>query len=256
MKLAGRVAFITGGGSGLGRAIAAAFAKEGARVAVNDLVEPAAKETVSALPGPGHLALAGDVSDAARVAAMFAEVERAAGRLDVLVNNAGVDHVPGDGLDQLGSGGPQILKMGDDGWSRMLAIHLNGAFLGAREAVRRMLPAKSGSIINMSSIAGLGGLGTLHYSTAKAGLLGFTRSMARDLGRYNIRVNAICPGAIDTPMSRRIPEPMIKGLLALTPLGRVGRPEDIAAAALYLASDDAAYVTGQALSPNGGVHIA
>ncbi|HVH19221.1 MAG TPA: 3-oxoacyl-ACP reductase FabG [Myxococcota bacterium] len=256
MKLAGRVAFITGGGSGLGRAIAAAFAKEGARVAVNDLVEPAAKETVSALPGPGHLALAGDVSDAARVAAMFAEVERAAGRLDVLVNNAGVDHVPGDGLDQLGSGGPQILKMGDDGWSRMLAIHLNGAFLCAREAVRRMLPAKSGSIINMSSIAGLGGLGTLHYSTAKAGLLGFTRSMARDLGRYNIRVNAICPGAIDTPMSRRIPEPMIKGLLALTPLGRVGRPEDIAAAALYLASDDAAYVTGQALSPNGGVHIA
>ena len=256
MKLAGRVAFITGGGSGLGRAIAAAFAKEGARVAVNDLVEPAAKETVSALPGPGHLALAGDVSDAARVAAMFAEVERAAGRLDVLVNNAGVDHVPGDGLDQLGSGGPQIMKMGDDGWSRMLAIHLNGAFLCAREAVRRMLPAKSGSIINMSSIAGLGGLGTLHYSTAKAGLLGFTRSMARDLGRYNIRVNAICPGAIDTPMSRRIPEPMIKGLLALTPLGRVGRPEDIAAAALYLASDDAAYVTGQALSPNGGVHIA
>jgi 3-oxoacyl-[acyl-carrier protein] reductase len=256
MKLAGRVAFITGGGSGLGRAIAEAFAKEGARVAVNDLVEPAAKETVSALPGAGHLALAGDVSDAARVAAMFAEVERAAGRLDVLVNNAGVDHVPGDGLDQLGSGGPQILKMGDDGWSRMLAIHLNGAFLCAREAVRRMLPAKSGSIINMSSIAGLGGLGTLHYSTAKAGLLGFTRSMARDLGRYNIRVNAICPGAIDTPMSRRIPEPMIKGLLALTPLGRVGRPEDIAAAALYLASDDAAYVTGQALSPNGGVHIA
>ena len=256
MKLSGRVAFITGGGSGLGRAIAEAFAKEGARVAVNDLVEPAAKETVAALPGPGHLALAGDVSDAARVAAMFAEVERAAGRLDVLVNNAGVDHVPGDGLDQLGSGGPQILKMGDDGWSRMLAIHLNGAFLCAREAVRRMLPAKSGSIINMSSIAGLGGLGTVHYSTAKAGLLGFTRSMARDLGRYNIRVNAICPGAIDTPMSRRIPEPMIKGLLALTPLGRVGRPEDIAAAALYLASDDAAYVTGQALSPNGGVHIA
>jgi len=255
MKLAGRVAFVTGAGSGLGRAIAEAFAREGARVAVNDLVEPAAKETVAALPGTGHLALAGDVTDASRVAAMFAEVERAAGRLDVLVNNAGVDHVPGDGLEQLGRG-PQILNMGDDGWGRMLAIHLNGAFLCAREAVRRMLPAKSGVIINMSSIAGLGGLGTLHYSTAKAGLLGFTRSLARDLGRHNIRVNAICPGAIDTPMSRRIPEPMMKGLLALTPLGRVGRPEDIAATALYLASDDGAYVTGQAISPNGGVHIA
>jgi 3-oxoacyl-[acyl-carrier protein] reductase len=255
MKLAGRVAFVTGGGSGLGRAIAEAFAKEGARVAVNDLVESAAKETVAALPGEGHLALAGDVSDSARVAAMFAEVERAAARLDVLVNNAGVDHVPGDGLEQLGRG-PQILNMGDEGWSRMLAIHLNGAFFCTREAVRRMLPAKSGSIIHMSSIAGLGGLGTLHYSTAKAGLLGFTRSLARDLGRHQIRVNAICPGAIDTPMSRRIPEPMMKGLLALTPLGRVGRPEEIAATAPYLASDDAAYVTGQAISPNGGVHMA
>ena len=255
MKLAGRVAFVTGAGSGLGRAIAEAFAREGARVAVNDVVEPAAKETVAALPGAGHLALAGDVSDPARVAAMFAEVEGAAGRLDVLVNNAGVDHVPGDGLEQLGAG-VQILNMGDDGWSRMLAIHLNGAFYCTREAVRRMVPAKSGSIISMSSIAGLGGLGTLHYSTAKAGLLGFTRSLARDLGRYGIRVNAICPGAIDTPMSRRIPEPLIRGLLALTPLGRVGRPEEIAATALYLASDDAAFVTGQAISPNGGIHMA
>jgi 3-oxoacyl-[acyl-carrier protein] reductase len=255
MKLAGRVAFVTGGGSGIGRAIAQAFAREGAQVAVNDLVESAAQETVAALPGAGHLALAGDVTDPARVAAIFAEVERACARLDVLVNNAGVDHVPGDGLEQLGAG-VQILNMGDEGWSRMLAIHVHGAFYCAREAVRRMLAAKSGSIINMSSIAGLGGLGTLHYSTAKAALLGFTRSLARDLGRYAIRVNAICPGAIDTPMSRRIPEPLIQGLLALTPLGRVGRPEDVAATALYLASDDGAFVTGQAISPNGGIHMA
>jgi 3-oxoacyl-[acyl-carrier protein] reductase len=254
MKLAGRVAFVTGGGSGLGRAIAQAFAREGARVAVNDLVGSAAKETVAALAGDGHLALAGDVTDSARVAEMFAEVERAHGRLDVLVNNAGVDHVPGDGLEDMARS--QILHMGDEGWTRMLAIHLNGAFFCAREAVRRMLPANSGSIINMSSIAGLGGLGTLHYSTAKAGLLGFTRSLARQVGRQGIRVNAICPGAIDTPMSRRIPEPMMKGLLMLTPLGRVGQPEEIAALALYLASDDGAFVTGQAISPNGGVHIA
>jgi 3-oxoacyl-[acyl-carrier protein] reductase len=258
MKLAGRVAFVTGAGSGLGRAIAECFAREGARVAVNDLVGSAAKETVDALPGDGHLALAGDVSDSARVAEMFAEVERTHGRLDVLVNNAGVDQVPGDGVEQMlaGAAGPLILHMSDEGWSRMLAIHLNGAFYCTREAVRRMLPAKSGSIISMSSIAGTSGFGTLHYSVAKAGILGLTRSLARDLGRFNIRVNAICPGAIDTPMSRRIPEPLLRGLLALTPLGRVGRPEEVAATALYLACDDAGYVTGQAISPNGGVHMA
>ena len=256
MKLDGRVAWVTGGGSGLGRAICARFASEGARVAVHDVRPEAAEETLKSLAGTGHLSVAGDVTDSARVAAIAEEIAQSCGRIDVLVNNAGVDRTPGDGMDQLYKSGSLTPHMSDAGWTRMLEIHLNGAFFCARAAVTRMLAQRSGSIVNMSSIAGLGGLGTLHYSTAKAGLLGFTRSMARDLGRYNIRVNAICPGAIDTPMSRRIPEPMIKGLLALTPLGRVGRPEDIAAAALYLASDDAAYVTGQALSPNGGVHIA
>jgi 3-oxoacyl-[acyl-carrier protein] reductase len=256
MKLAGRVAFVTGGGSGLGRAIAQAFAREGARVAVNDLAGAAARETVAALPGAGHLALAGDVSDSARVAEMFAEVERTHARLDVLVNNAGIDRTPGDGSEQLMSGEPQILQMSDAGWARMLAIHLNGAFYCTREALRRMLPAKSGSIIHMSSIAGLGGWGSVHYSTAKAGLLGMTRALARQLGPRGIRVNAICPGAIDTPMARAIPEPLIRGLLALTPLGRMGTAEEIAALALYLASDDAGFVTGQAISPNGGLQIA
>jgi 3-oxoacyl-[acyl-carrier protein] reductase len=255
MKLAGRVAFVTGGGSGLGRAIAQVFAREGAAVAVYDLRGEAAKETVAGLAGKGHLALAGDVSDAAAVAAAFAELDAAHARLDVLVNNAGVDRLPGDGFDQMLKSGSQLLHMSDEAWTRMLAIHLNGAFFCTREAVRRMLPAGSGSIIHMSSVAGLSGLGPVHYATAKAGLLGLTRSLARELGRRGIRVNAICPGAIDTPMTAAIGENLRKALLAVTPLGRLGTPDEIAALALFLASDDGGFVTGQAISPNGGIVI-
>ena len=119
-----------------------------------------------------------------------------------------------------------------------------------------MLPAKSGSIVNMSSIAGLAGMGPAHYATAKAGLLGLTRSLARELGRKKIRVNAICPGAIDTPMTEKMGEGLVKGLLMGTPLGRMGTAEEIASLALFLASDDSAFITGQAISPNGGIHIA
>lgn len=256
MKLEDRVACITGGGSGLGRAIAHAFAAQGARVAVTDLRGETAEATVEQLPGSGHLAIAGDVADARAVGAAFARIDAAHGRLDVLVNNAGVDRLPGDGFDQLLKTGSQLPHMSDASWTRMLAIHLNGAFFCSREAARRMLPAGSGSIINMSSIAGLAGLGPVHYATAKAGLLGMTRSLARELGRRKIRVNAICPGAIDTPMTEKMGENLVKGLLASTPLGRMGTAEEIAALALFLASDDAAFITGQAISPNGGIHIA
>ncbi len=256
MKLEGRVACITGGGSGLGRAIAQAFAAEGAAVAVTDLRGAAAEETVKALPGVGHLALAGDVADAEAVAAAFARIEETHGRLDVLVNNAGVDRLPGDGFDQLMKTGSQLPHMSDGSWTRMLAIHLNGAFFCCREAAKQMIPAQSGSIINMSSIAGLGGLGPVHYATAKAGLLGLTRSLARELGRQKIRVNAICPGAIDTPMTESMGEGLIKGLLMATPLGRMGTAQEIAALPLFLASDDGGFITGQAISPNGGIHIA
>jgi 3-oxoacyl-[acyl-carrier protein] reductase len=256
VKLAGRVAFVTGGGSGLGRAIAQGFAREGAAVAVYDLRGDAARETAAGLPGRGHLALAGDVADPQAVAAAFAELDACHRRLDVLVNNAGVDRLPGDGFDELSkSGGPQILHMSDEAWARMLAIHLNGAFYCTREAVRRMLPARSGSILHMSSIAGLSGIGPCHYATAKAGLLGLTRSLAREVGRRGIRVNAICPGAIDTPMTAAIGESLRSAVVAATPLGRLGTADEIAALALFLASDDAAFITGQAISPNGGIVI-
>ena len=164
-----------------------------------------------ALPGGRHLALAGDVSDAAAVE-RGDEIAKRYGRVDVLVNNAGVDRTPGDGIDELLATGSITPHMSDAGWTRMLEIHLNGAFFCARAAVKRMLEQGSGSIVNMSSIAGLAGMGAIHYSTAKAGLLGFTRSLAREVGARGIRVNAICPGAIETPMTQNVPEPALKGM--------------------------------------------
>jgi 3-oxoacyl-[acyl-carrier protein] reductase len=256
MKLEGRVACVTGGGSGLGRAMAERFAREGAAVAVNDLDAATAEATLAALEGEGHLAIAADVSDPAAVAAMFERIAGRHERLDVLVNNAGVDRTPGDGYEQLMETGSQLPHMSDAAWRTMLAIHLDGGFFCCREAAKLMLPARSGSIINLSSIAGLAGMGPVHYATAKAGLLGMTRSLARELGRRNIRVNAICPGAIDTPMMAKLSETLRKGLLMATPLGRVGRADEIAALALFLASDESAFITGQAISPNGGIHIA
>jgi 3-oxoacyl-[acyl-carrier protein] reductase len=158
-------------------------------------------------------------------------------------------------MDKLMTTGSLTPHMSDAGWTRMLEIHLNGAFFCARAAVKAMLEQGSGSIINISSIAGLAGMGPIHYSTAKAGLLGFTRALAREVGGRGIRVNAICPGAIDTPMSANVPEPLLKVMIAATPLGRMGAPEEIAAAALFLASDESSYFTGQWLSPNGGIFI-
>ncbi len=255
MKLEGRVAWVTGGGSGLGRAICARFAAEGARVAVHDVRADAAEETLKSLAGTGHLALAGDVTDSARVAAIAEQIAKACGRIDVLVNNAGVDRTPGDGSDEYLRTGSITPHMSDAGWTRMLEIHLNGAFFCAREALRRMLAQKSGSIINMSSIAGLGGMSAIHYSTAKAGLIGFTGSLAREVGPRGIRVNAICPGAIETPMTANVPAPILKGMIASTPMRRMGTAEEIAAAALFLASDESSFITGQWLSPNGGIFI-
>jgi 3-oxoacyl-[acyl-carrier protein] reductase len=150
--------------------------------------------------------------------------------------------------------GMLLVHMSDEGFTRMLEINVNGVFFCSREAVKLMLREKrGGAIVNLSSIAGLSAQGTVHYAASKSAVLGLTRACARELGPHGIRVNALCPGVIDTPMAAAIPEAAIKPLVGATPLRRVGQPEDIAAAAVYLVSEESSFVTGQWLSPNGGL---
>ena len=274
MKLEGRIALITGAGSGLGRAIAALFASEGARVIVNDVKREAAEDTVAFMGAARErgCALAADVSDSASVRAMFAEVTKRFGGIDILVNNAGIgetggrrDEVNRKGQAQIGEmmAGGKIqthwdvtVTISDEEWDQMIGVHLNGTFYCTREALKLMAAKNKGSIINMSSVAGLHGIPIAsHYGAAKAGILGLTRSVAQEMGSRNIRVNAICPGWIETPMTENF-SPLLRATLAArVPLLRWGQPEEVAATALFLASDDSSYYTGQWLSPNGGLHI-
>jgi 3-oxoacyl-[acyl-carrier protein] reductase len=272
MKLEGKIALVTGGGSGIGRAICERFAEAGARVVVNDIRQEAAEASAKAL-GAGARAIAADVADSAAVRAMFATLQREHGRLDVLVNNAGVAMAPGeDRAAMMRKGEARIMEtvsgqgvqtqwdvtqsMTDEAWHRVIAVHLHGTFYCTREALKLMSPRNSGAIVNLSSVAALMGLETVpHYSAAKGAILSFTRAVAREVASRNIRVNAICPGYIDTPMTAGVSELAKKMILGRTPMGRMGEPSEIAAAALFLASDESSFVTGQWLSPNGGLFI-
>ena len=268
-RFEGRSVLVTGGGSGIGRAIAARLAAEGARVMVNDIRAEAAEAVARSLGGEA-CAVVADVADSARVRAMFAELARAFGGLDVLINNAGIAEVDPSNREALGAKvETRVAEMmtgtrethwdvtqglSDADWKRMLAVHLDGTFYCTREALTLMSRVNRGAIVNISSVAGLMGLELApHYAAAKAGILGFTRSVAREVASRGIRVNAICPGFIDTPILDPLP-PVVRIIAERqTPLGRIGKPEEIAAAAAFLASDEAAFITGQWLSPNGGL---
>ena len=275
MKLKDRVALVTGGGSGLGRAISLLFAEEGAHVVVNELRLEAAEQTVASMKGPaGGRAIQADVSDSAQVKAMFATIERELGALDILVNNAGIAFGPGDDraevnrkseaivMELLSGQGAQThldvtQNLSDESWRRMLAVHIDGTFFCTREALRLMSRENRGAIVNLSSVAALTGLEVVpHYSAAKGAILAFTRAVARDVASRGIRVNAICPGYIDTPMTERMSALIRAAVIARTPLRRTGEPHEVAATALFLASDDSSFFTGQWLSPNGGLFIA
>ena len=273
MKLEGKAALVTGGGSGIGRAICLAFAREGAKIAVNDIRADAIDETIRAMGEGGARALpvVADVADSSAVRKMFASILARYGTLDILVNNAGIGEVSGQGeiermnriaeaqVQEMMAGGPirtrwEVTQTMDDGvFERMLRVHLFGTFYCTREALKVMERNGSGRVVNMSSVAGTSGLeGSPHYSAAKAGILGFTRSVAREVGPAGVTVNAIAPGYIETPMTEPL-SPVVKQMWTMnTPLKKAGKPEDIAAAALYLASEDGRFVTGQVISPNGG----
>ncbi|MBV1694021.1 MAG: SDR family oxidoreductase [Hyphomicrobiales bacterium] len=269
-RLDGRIALVTGAGRGIGAAIARRFAEEGARVLVNDVDVDAAQATASACGGD---ALVADVSSSAAVAQMFAEVAQRAGRLDILVNNAGISGLEGrNDVDQqiaarqraaeeaLAGKPPQTfidrtVATTDEAWRRMQAVHVDGTFYCCREALKIMNPQMSGAIINMSSILGTYGKpGNVPYATAKAAILGLTRALAHEVAPRNIRVNAIAPGWIDTDMTAPL-APIKAQIAAQTPLRRFGEPDDIAWAAVYLASEEARFITGQVISPNGGWYM-
>ena len=263
----GRVVVVTGGGSGLGEAMSQGFAREGGRVAVVDLREDGAAKVAGSCAGEAR-AYACDVADAAMVRDVFARVGADLGDVEVLVNNAGIARRNQEAQDKMlqqleaaMAGGEReslgaTAQLSDEDWDRMIRVHLYGTFHCTREALKTMEPRRRGAIVNISSVAALQGLpGAPDYSAAKAGIIGITRSVAQEVAGAGIRVNAIAPGWIRTPMVQEEVDPrLLPLLLAQVPLGGMGEPEHIAALAMHLCSDEAAYTTGQVVSPNGGLH--
>jgi meso-butanediol dehydrogenase / (S,S)-butanediol dehydrogenase / diacetyl reductase len=246
MRLHNQIALITGAGSGIGEAIARLFAREGARSAVVDLRQERAERTVESITAAGGeaIAIAADIADAGAVSTMAQRVLDEWGQVDILVNNAAI------------SQGDDIRTIDEATWDLNLAVVLKGAFLCSKSLAPGMIERRKGAIVNIASVNGITGLGEEPYSAAKAGLINLTQNMAIKYGQYNVRANAICPGTVRTPIwqERVDQDPQIfERLAAWYPLGRVGEPEDIARAALFLASDDAAWITGAILNVDGGL---
>jgi 3-oxoacyl-[acyl-carrier protein] reductase len=247
MQLKDRVAFVTGAGQGIGAAIARAYAKEGAKVAVVDMNLEAAKKMAAEIVAAGGAAMgiACDVSVRAQVDAAVAEATQAWGRVDILVNNAGITRTA------------MLNKMKGEQWDSVIAVHLTGAFNCVQAVAPGMIERKYGRIIYVTSAAGvLGTIGQINYSAAKAGILGMTKSTAKELARYNITANAIAPGAA-TPMTEviRTDERFKDKYLDRIPLGRWAEPDEVAPVFVFFASDASSYVTGQILAADGGMTI-
>ncbi len=249
-RFAGRVAVVTGAARGIGAGTARRFAAEGASLAVLDLEQETAAATAADLDAERAVGIACDVADASSVETAVTNVVGELGGIDILVNNAGITR------DNL------LFKMSEDDWDLVMNVHLRGSFLMSKAVQKHMVEKKYGKILNLSSVSALGNRGQANYSAAKMGLQGFTRTLAIELGPFGINVNAVAPGFIVTDMTddtaRRVgvePEEYRKAAAQLNPVRRVGYPEDIAAAAAFLCSDEASYVTGQTLYVDGGARI-
>lgn len=239
------VVLVTGASRGIGRAIALRFARDGARVGINYRENTAAAESTAeevALRGGEPLLLRGDMSEQSAVAAALEAVLGRWGRIDVLVNNAGIVR------DTL------ILRMSDDDWDSVLSTNLRSAFLCTRAVLRPMIRQRSGRIVNLASISGMrGNAGQSNYAASKAALVGFTKSVAREVASRGITVNAVAPGLIETDITNRMPEKARESLVEQIPVGRMGTPAEVAEVVRFLASDLAAYITGQAIVVDGGL---
>lgn len=245
MNLTGKVALVTGASRGIGQATAIDLAKAGADIVVNFIGnEAVAQETVEAIESLGRKAIKikADVGNADEVQAMVDEAVAVFGHIDILVNNAGITR---DGL---------LIRMKDSDWDDVLNINLKGVYLVTKAVAKLMVKQRAGRIINMTSVSGVtGNVGQANYAAAKAGVIGFTKTCAKELAARGITVNAVAPGFIETAMTDVLPEKIKEGIAATVPFGRMGQPEEIASVVTFLASDFASYITGQVLNVDGGM---
>jgi 3-oxoacyl-[acyl-carrier protein] reductase len=241
--LKGKTAVVTGAARGIGRVTAEMLADAGAHCALIDVMDEvkstAAEIAATGVKAEGYVA---DVTDSESINALVKEIHAAFGSIDILVNNAGITR------DNL------LLRMTDDEWDKVLAINLRGAFICTRAVARIMLKQQSGRIVNIASVVGvIGNAGQCNYSASKAGLIGFTKSAARELASRNITVNAVAPGYVQTAMTDKLPEKAKEAIMSMVPLRRLSMPKDIAGAVLFLAGEDAGYITGHVLHVDGGM---
>jgi len=246
MELKGKVALVTGAAQGIGKAVALLLAEKGADIVVSDINLEKAEETAREIEAIGRKAMAirVDVANGNDVDRMVEAILGRFGQIDILVNNAGITR------DKL------VLRMTEEDWDAVLNVNLKGTFICTKAVIRHMSKQRRGKIVNIASVSGeMGNVGQANYSASKAGVIGFSKTVAREFAQRGINVNAIAPGYIETPMTDALPEKTKEELRRLIPMDRLGRPEDVAEAVLFLVSEASSYITGQVLNVNGGIYM-